>query len=93
MGSSKKQKRDKEREERKAEEGDFPKLKAMADGSKKQKKPKTTQIPEEVPLQHTIVPRVAPSPEALPTPNQGGGVLTKEVIGRSGLSVNCLVGQ
>ena len=91
MGSSKKQKRDKEREERKAEEGDFPKLKAMADGSKKQKKPKTTQIPEEVPLQHTIVPRVAPSPEALPTPNQGGGVLTKEVIGQSGLSVVSLV--
>ena len=51
MGSSKKQKRDKEREERKAEEGDFPKLKAMADGSVKQKHKKT----EEATVIHTII--------------------------------------
>ena len=48
MGSAKKQRREKEREERKAEEGDFPKLKATADGSVKQKKTKTTKNPEEI---------------------------------------------
>ena len=91
MGSSKKNKRDKEREERKAEEGDFPKLKATADGSVKQKKTKITKNPEETPLVHTIVPHVAPSPEKMPSPNQGGGVLTKEVKGLNSVGVVSLV--
>ena len=78
MGSSKKQKRDKEREERKAEEGDFPKLKAMADGSVKQKHKKT----EETTVIHTIIEvqtpttpimsPLAPPPDMLTLPNPGG---------------------
>ena len=92
MGSSKKNKRDKEREERKAEQGDFPPLSGNSMAvNPSSKKAKSTKTQEESPLVHTIVPHVAPSPTALPSPNQGGGVLTKEVKGLNSVGVVSLV--